>query len=86
MNKYELKLLYVLVIIGITLFIILFKIQGGSVSDRYFRTNCFFVEGIILVILFLIQRRYNKENELKQKEELKETLLTQIDIFLYCQI
>ena len=84
MNNFEKIFLSVLVIFGITVFI-LFIIQGGSISDSIFPELVgFSLEGIILVILFgLIQRRYNKENELKQKEELKETLLTQIDIFLY---
>lgn len=84
MYKYEVKLLSALVIFGITLFI-LFIIQEGSISDSIFPELIgFCLEGIILVILFgLIQRRYNKDNELKQKEELKEALLTQIDIFLY---
>ncbi|MGJ0371583.1 hypothetical protein [Aliarcobacter cryaerophilus] len=84
MNNFEKIFLSVLVIFGITVFI-LFIIQGGSISDSIFPELVgFSLEGIILVILFgLIQRRYNKENELKQKEELKETLLTQIDIFLF---
>ncbi|MDY0192246.1 MAG: hypothetical protein RBR93_01860 [Aliarcobacter butzleri] len=84
MNKFEIIFFSILVLFCIILFSIL-QPEEGIVYDSIFPELIgFCLEGMILVILFgFIQRKLNKDNELKQKEELKETLLTQIDIFLY---
>ncbi|MGJ0344403.1 hypothetical protein NG788_07205 [Aliarcobacter cryaerophilus] len=84
MYKFEKIALLIFLLFGTGIFIFFIK-ENGSISDSiYPELIGFCLEGIILVILFgLIQRRYNKENQLKQKEELKETLLIQMNMFLY---
>ena len=84
MYKFEIIASLIFLLFGTVISISFIK-ENGSISDSiYPELIGFCLEGIILVILFgFIQRKYNKDNELKQKEELKETLLTQIDIFLY---
>ncbi len=84
MYKFEIIASLIFLLFGTVIFNSFIK-ENGSISDSiYPELIGFCLEGIILVILFgFIQRKYNKDNELKQKEELKETLLTQIDIFLY---
>lgn len=84
MYKFEKIVLLLLIIFGISIFI-LFINSNGSISDSiYPELIGFSFEGIFLVILFgSVQRYQNKKNILEQKTELKKALLAEIGIFLY---
>ena len=83
MNRFEKIVLLLILIFGISIFILFVK-SNGSISDSiYPELIGFSLEGIFLVILFgAVQRYQNKKVILENKLELKQALRAEIGIFL----